>query len=139
MLDSKSKFWKIRPHHFSILRRWYIWKYEGKIFSTLPILQTSAKYVQTTRVVCTNFSCSLYRLQLKSPESTTYLQIYVRVLTEISTCTHLSICVYLRKCLPRTYFGEYDMLSKSWTKTFGGGHIRPKYSISLIIITFTSK
>jgi len=28
-----------------------------------PILQTSAKSVQTTRVVCTNFSCSLYRLQ----------------------------------------------------------------------------
>nr|DAT39275.1 MAG TPA: hypothetical protein [Caudoviricetes sp.] len=25
----------------------------------LPILQTSAKSVQTTRVVCTNFSCSL--------------------------------------------------------------------------------
>ena len=41
----------------------------------LPILKTSAKSVQTTRVVCTNFSRSLYRLQLKSPESTTYLQI----------------------------------------------------------------
>ena len=31
----------------------------------LPILKTSAKSVQTTRVVCTNFSRSLYRLQLK--------------------------------------------------------------------------
>ena len=31
-------------------------------------------------------------------------------LTEISTCTHLSIYVYLRKCLPRTYFGEYVVL-----------------------------
>ena len=41
----------------------------------LPILKTSAKSVQTTRVVCTNFSRSLYRLQLKSPESTTYLLI----------------------------------------------------------------
>ena len=42
---------------------------------TLPILKTSAKSVQTTRVVSSNFSRSLYRLQLKSPESTTYLQI----------------------------------------------------------------
>ena len=56
------------------------------------------------------------------------------VLTNLSTRTHLSICVYLRKCLPRTYFGEYDMLPKSWTKTFGGGHIRPKYSISLLLL-----
>jgi len=41
----------------------------------LPKLKTSAKSVQTTRVVCINFSRSLYRLRLKSPESTTYLQI----------------------------------------------------------------
>ena len=46
-----------------------------KSVSALPKLKTSAKSVQTTRVVCTNFSRSLYRLQLKSPESTTYLQI----------------------------------------------------------------
>ena len=38
----------------------------------LPKLKTSAKSVQTTRVVSSNFSRSLYRLQLKSPESTTY-------------------------------------------------------------------
>ena len=31
-------------------------------------------------------------------------------LTNLGTCTHLSICVYLRKCLPRTYFGEYVVL-----------------------------
>ena len=43
--------------------------------SALPKLKTSAKSVQTTRVVSSNFSRSLYRLQLKSPESTTYLQI----------------------------------------------------------------
>ena len=43
-----------------------------KIECALPKLKTSAKSVQTTRVVCTNFSRSLYRLQLKSPESTTY-------------------------------------------------------------------
>ena len=36
-----------------------------KTYSTRPILKTSAKSVQTTRVVCTNFSRSLYRLQLK--------------------------------------------------------------------------
>ncbi len=46
-----------------------------KMMLALPKLKTSAKSVQTTRVVCTNFSCSLYRLQLKSPESTTYLLI----------------------------------------------------------------
>ena len=38
-----------------------------EIVLTLPILKTSAKSVQTTRVVSSNFSCSLYRLQLKSP------------------------------------------------------------------------
>ena len=46
-----------------------------KTATTLPILKTTAKAVQTTRVVCTNFSRSLYRLQLKSPESTMYLLI----------------------------------------------------------------
>ena len=45
------------------------------IVLALPTLKTSAKSVQTTRVVCTNYGWSLYRLQLKSPESTTYLQI----------------------------------------------------------------
>ena len=53
-----------------------------------PILKTSAKSVQTTAEVCADYTCSLYRLQLKSPESTTYLQIYVRALTKINTCTH---------------------------------------------------
>jgi len=33
--------------------------------SAFPKVKTSAKSVQTTRVVCTNFSRSLYRLQLK--------------------------------------------------------------------------
>ena len=46
-----------------------------KIVFAFPKLKTSAKSVQTTRVVCTNYGWSLYRLQLKSPESTTYLQI----------------------------------------------------------------
>ena len=59
-----------------------------KIMLALPILKTSAKSVQTTAEVCADYTCSLYRLQLKSPESTTYLRIYVRVLTEISTRTY---------------------------------------------------
>ena len=41
----------------------------------LPKLKTSAKSVQTTAEVCADYTCSLYRLQLKSPENTTYLQI----------------------------------------------------------------
>jgi len=45
-----------------------------KSIRSLPKLKTSAKSVQTTRVVCTNYGWSLYRLQLKAPESTTYLQ-----------------------------------------------------------------
>ena len=40
-----------------------------------PKLKTSAKSVQTTAEVCADYTCSLYRLQLKSPESTMYLQI----------------------------------------------------------------
>ena len=40
-----------------------------------PKLKTSAKSVQTSAEVCADYTCSLYRLQLKSPESTTYLQI----------------------------------------------------------------
>ena len=62
---------------------------------TFPILKTSAKSVQTTAEVCADYTCSLYRLQLKSPESTMYLRIYLRVLTEISTRTYLSVYVYL--------------------------------------------
>ena len=44
-----------------------------KIKTALPKVKTSAKSVQTTRVVCTNFSRSLYRLQLKFAEG--YAQI----------------------------------------------------------------
>ena len=40
------------------------WKRKG----ALPKVKTSTKSVQTTRVVCTNFSRSLYRLQLKFAE-----------------------------------------------------------------------
>ena len=48
---------------------------ERKTKRTFPKLKTSAKSVQTTAEVCADYTCSLYRLQLKSPESTTYLQI----------------------------------------------------------------
>ena len=43
--------------------------------TAFPKLETSAKSVQTSAEVCADYTCSLYRLQLKSPESTTYLQI----------------------------------------------------------------
>ena len=46
-----------------------------KTILALPKLKTSAKAVQTTAEVCADYTCSLYRLQLKSPESTTYLLI----------------------------------------------------------------
>ena len=49
--------------------------HEEKTKLALPKLKTSAKSVQTTAEVCADYTCSLYRLQLKSPESTTYLQI----------------------------------------------------------------
>ena len=68
----------------------------------LPKLKTSAKSVQTTAEVCADYTCSLYRLQLKSPESTTYLQIYVRALIEISTRKHFSKYAYLLKRVRRT-------------------------------------
>ncbi len=41
---------------------------ERKRKTALPKVKTSAKSVQTTRVVCTNFSRSLSRLQLKFAE-----------------------------------------------------------------------
>ena len=60
---------------YTITELTYIDYNAHKTMLALPKLKTSAKSVQTTRVVYTNFSCSLYRLQLKSPESTTYLLI----------------------------------------------------------------
>ena len=75
-----------------------------------PKLKTTAKSVQTTAEVCADYTCSLYRLQLKSPESTMNLQIWVRALAKMSTRTYLSICVYLRKCLRCIHFREYIVL-----------------------------
>ena len=46
------------------------------------------KSVQTIRVVSSNFSRSLYRLQLKFEESEMKRQFYVRVLTNTSMRTH---------------------------------------------------
>ena len=34
--------------------------------AALPILETSAKSVQTTAEVCTDYTCSLHRLQLSA-------------------------------------------------------------------------
>ena len=53
---------------------------------------------------------SLYRLRLKFEETTAEVSRKYYVLTNLSTCTHDNKYVYLRKCLPRTYFGEYDVL-----------------------------
>ena len=50
-----------------------MWACADKMIVTFPILKTSAKSVQTSAEVCADYTCSLYRLQLKSPESTTYL------------------------------------------------------------------
>ena len=51
-----------------------VWACADKMIVALPKLKTSAKSVQTTAEVCADYTCSLYRLQLKSPESTTYLR-----------------------------------------------------------------
>ena len=59
-----------------------------------PILETSAKSVQTTAEVCADYTCSLYRLQLKSPESTTYLLKCLRALTETNTTYSFSTYTY---------------------------------------------
>ena len=53
-------------------------KIKLRVLKTKPVfpkLKTSAKSVQTSAEVCADYTCSLYRLQLKSPESTTYLHI----------------------------------------------------------------
>ena len=41
------------------------------------------------------------------------------VLTNLSTRTYDDKYVYLRKCLPRTHFGEYDVLT-ALALSFGG-------------------
>ena len=46
-------------------------KNEVNLRCAFPKLKTSVKSVQTTAEVCADYTCSLYRLQLKSPESTT--------------------------------------------------------------------
>ena len=60
----------------TIIELTYIDYSAHKMILALPKLKTSAKSVQTTAEVCADYTCSLYRLQLKSPESITYLLIY---------------------------------------------------------------
>ena len=72
-----------------------MWACADKMIVAFPKLKTSAKSVQTSAEVCADYTCSLYRLQLKSPESTTYLQFYVRVLTKVFTCKYNRKCAYL--------------------------------------------
>ena len=91
----------------------------------LPKLKTSAKSVQTTAEVCADYTCSLYRLQLKSPESTTYLQIYVRVLTEVFTCTHRNEYTVLTKVFACTRNRKYTHLLELVRRTYISFLLRP--------------
>ena len=61
-----SPFRAIHTFDFKSLKK--IALSEKKINPAFPKLKTSAKSVQTSAVVCTNFSRSLYRLQLKFAE-----------------------------------------------------------------------
>ena len=42
-------------------------------------VQHSARFVQTTRVVCTNFSRSLHKLRLKSPEFSSTIHLCLNI------------------------------------------------------------
>ena len=64
--------------------------------STLPKLKTSAKSVQTTAEVCTDFSCSLQKVLRTYKFKYAYLRLYLCVLTEVFT---------------RAYRNEYDILT----------------------------
>ena len=55
---------------------------------------------------------SLCKLQLKFVQTTAEVSRKYYVLTNLSTRTYLSICVYLRKCLPRTHFSICAYLLK---------------------------
>ena len=74
-----------------------MWACADKMIVALPKLKTSAKSVQTTAEVCA---------QLKSPESTTYLQFYVRVLTEISAYTYYNEYVVLISVSTRKHISK---------------------------------
>ena len=56
------------------------------------------KFVQTTRVVCTDYSWSLQKVLR------TYKFKYT-VLVKVSACTHWNKCAYLHQWVRRTYFG----------------------------------
>ena len=68
-------FYAFELNKFCLLLKPRFEERQVMFMAALPILETSAKSVQTTAEVCADYTCSLYRLQLKSPESTTYLQI----------------------------------------------------------------
>ena len=69
---------------------------KGKRASALPKVKTSAKSVQTTRVVCTNYGWSLQKVLRTYKFKYAYLRLYLCVLTEVFT---------------RTYRNEYDVLT----------------------------
>ncbi len=45
-------------------------------------------FLETSAVVCTDYTCSLQKLQLSAELKYVYLQLYLRVLTDLSTRTH---------------------------------------------------
>ena len=71
--------------------------HERKIKTALPKVKTSAKSVQTTRVVCTNFSRSLYRLQLKFAEG--YAQMNFSAILSIISVTQKYNYLESRGCI----------------------------------------
>ena len=58
--------------------------------AAFPILETSAKSVQTSAVVCTDYTCSLHRLRLsaalKSVYSLTCLYVFILLEGLLSQC-----------------------------------------------------
>ena len=77
----------------------------------LPKVKTSAKSVQTTRVVCTNFSRSLYRLQLKFAEG--YAQMNFSASLSIISVTQKYNYLESRRC---------DMHPESFLSNFWGAY-----------------
>ena len=76
----------------------------------LLVLWETVQRSQYTRFLFLKPRRSLCKLRLKSPESTTYLQIQVRALTEISTRTHWNKYTHSPKRVRRTHWNKYDVL-----------------------------
>ena len=62
--------------------------YKRKMKCVFPILQTSAKSVQTSAVVCSDYSWSLQKVLRTYKFKCAYLLKCLRVLIIVSACTH---------------------------------------------------